>query len=159
MMMFLMSPSATPLAVFAATGRDGEPLSTPSWYRYDDAHDVLMLWPNTTLEWMHGLADSQRVSVVVVEMVPPFSALCVQGIAELLHLHSESDGDITAEMWLIGRRYLADEDLEPFMTNHMVNGFVVRVRPMKVEAWRPPAAAEAGPWRAGVLFRGSHTVD
>jgi PPOX class probable F420-dependent enzyme len=120
-------------AILSTVRADGRPHAAPIWIDVD--HDDGTIVFNTGVDTVKGrnIARDPRVSVVVQDDRPPFSAAIVEGVAET----SDDLDDLRHWAARIGGRYMGADRAEEYGQRNGVPGeLVVRVRPTHVVAYR-----------------------
>jgi PPOX class probable F420-dependent enzyme len=120
-------------AILSTVRADGRPHAAPIWIDVD--HDEGTIVFNTGVDTVKGrnIARDPRVSVVVQDDRPPFSAVIVEGVAET----SDDLDDLRHWAARIGGRYMGADRAEEYGQRNGVPGeLVVRVRPTHVVAYR-----------------------
>ena len=124
---FLGQEDPALVGVVATTRADGAPHVVPVWYRWDGL-DV-RVWTDEKRLWVRNLRRDPRIAFSVQETKPPFGAVTMRGVAEL------RTADADDEIRRITRRYLAEDELDGYLTEWSHLRSIVCIRPATIRAW------------------------
>ena len=127
---FLDRAFPTMLGVVASLDADGYPHAVPVWYRYDG--ERVHIWTLESRRWVKNLARDPRVSFSVQEDKPPFAAVTMRGRAMIL---TSGSSEVSDEIRRITRRYIAEPDVENYITGWLHLRTIVSLRPERLTAW------------------------
>jgi len=87
------------------------------------------VWTDEERLWVRNLRRDPRVAFSVQETKPPFGAVTMRGQAEL------RTADADDEIRRITRRYLAEDELDGYLTEWSHLRSIVCIRPATIRAW------------------------
>jgi PPOX class probable F420-dependent enzyme len=125
-------------AKLATVRADGSPHVAPVWFALDTStaaadSPIGDLVFNTNAATLKGksLQRDHRVALCVDDERPPFTFVCIEGVATL----SQDPADVAHWAALLGGRYMGSGRAEEYGRRNAVPGeFVVRVRPTNIVA-------------------------
>jgi PPOX class probable F420-dependent enzyme len=115
-------------AVLTTYRKDGSANVSPVWFRWNnDAFEVVIALGDIKLT---HLARDPRCSLLVFEAVPPFRAIEVRGVPELV------EGDVTEARADIAGRYLGADGGRRFAAARISKpGVLLRLRAVEPRVW------------------------
>jgi PPOX class probable F420-dependent enzyme len=127
---FLNQSFPTPLGVVATLRSDGSPNLTPVWFRWDGSS--VKIWTTDTRVWVRSLQHDPRVAFSVQTFEAPYPAVVIRGQASTT---SGDDPSVLDEIRAITRRYVAPEEVEPYVSDWPALRTIVTITPQTVISW------------------------
>jgi PPOX class probable F420-dependent enzyme len=109
---FLDQRFPTPLGVVGTLRTDGSPNVTPVWFRWDGSS--VKIWTTDTRAWVRHLQRDPRVAFSVQTFDSPYPAVVIRGLT---------------------RRYVAPEEVEPYVTDWPALRTIVTISPERIISW------------------------
>lgn len=121
---------ARPLtAVISTMSANAAPLAVPVWYRFDGTR--VTIWTGTARRWVRNLVARSACALTVQEHEPPYGAVLMRGLAEVV----SGEGWIDEEIRRITARYIAAAELDDYIARFDDLQTIVIVRPQTLRAW------------------------
>lgn len=90
------------------------------------------MWTHEERLWVRNLRRDPRVAFSVQETKPPYGAVTMRGRAEI----STAGDDTDEEIRRITRRYLAEDELDGYVSAWPDLRTIVSIHPAAIRAWR-----------------------
>jgi PPOX class probable F420-dependent enzyme len=127
---FLDQRFPTPLGVVGTLRTDGSPNVTPVWFRWDGSS--VKIWTTDTRAWVRHLQRDPRVAFSVQTFDSPYPAVVIRGLATMT---TGDEPSVLDEIRAITRRYVAPEEVEPYVTDWPALRTIVTISPERIISW------------------------
>jgi PPOX class probable F420-dependent enzyme len=127
------------VGIVATLRRSGAPHAVPVWYRWDGS--AITIWSDDERAWVRNARRDPRVAFTVASSEPPYPAAVFHGRAVLVEGEQEP---ILAEVERIVARYLAEEEIHPFVGRYPGPHLIVRIEPDLVHRWSDSVGIDSG---------------
>ena len=123
--------SQSKVGVVASLRGDGNPQSTPVWFRHDG--QTIIIWTDKNRHWVKNVMRDARVSFSIQDDIPPFAALTLRGSGEVVDQLNESG---LQEAKDICRRYIGDDEVDGYVEGYwpQLHTFV-KIHPERINSW------------------------
>lgn len=126
---FLDQKNPALVGVVGTTRSDGSPHTVPVWYRWDGLN--VRVWTHEDRLWVRNLRRDPRIAFSAQETKAPYGAVTMRGHAEIC----SASGDTPDEIRRITRRYLAESELEGYVSAWSHLRTIVCIHPADIRAW------------------------